>query len=108
MKSAKEEFEKTGSDEADDRMYTIRDQLQKITDDRKAIEGGIFSRPTPKQLTEAQQTRINNQINSLREKATGNSDKNEERYFNLINLRDAKDPKEMAAAIRDRIQAKKS
>lgn len=107
MKAAKEEFEKTGSDEADDRIYTIRDQLQRIADDRKAIEGGIFSRPTPKQLTEAQRTRINNQISSLREKATGDSDENQERYFNLINLRDAKDPKEMAVAIRDRTQAKK-
>jgi len=110
MKAAKEEFEKTGSDEADDRMYTIRDQLQRIADDRKAIEGGIFSRPTPKQLTEAQQIRINNQISSLRElrkKATGDSDENQERYYNLINLRDAKDLKEMAVAIRDRTQAKK-
>lgn len=107
MKAAKEEFEKTGSDEADDRMYTIRDQLQRIADDRKAIEGGIFSRPTPKQLTEAQQIRINNKINSLREKATGDYDENTERYFNLIKLRDAKDPKEMAVAIRDRTQAKK-
>jgi hypothetical protein len=107
LKAAREEFEKTGSDEADDRMYTIRDQLQRIADDRKAIENGIFSKPAPKPLTEAQRTRIDAQIETLRAKATGRADKNNERYRRLMNMRDAKDPKEMAAALRDKRQADK-
>jgi hypothetical protein len=107
LKAAREEFEKTGSDEVDDRMYTIRDQLQRIADDRKAIEGGIFSKPVPKPLTETRRARIDAQIDTLQAKATGRADKNYERYGRLINIRDAKDPKEMAAAIRDQIQADK-
>jgi hypothetical protein len=107
LKAAKEEFEKTGSDEADDRMYTIRDQLQRIADDRKAIENGIFSKPAPKPLTKTQLARINAQIESLRAQASGDSDENGDRYRRLMNMRDAKDPKEMAMALRDQMRVRK-
>ena len=109
LEKAREDYRRTNDDEADDRIYEARASLRRLAADRKAIQAGILSEPEPKQLNEGQRRRIEAKINTIAEKSRNNTATDAERalYRRLLDMKNAKDPLEMARALKERTEISK-
>jgi len=103
LDKARKDYDRTESDEASDRVSEALQGLTRIKDDRKAIQDGVLSKPEPKQLTQEQRQRLETRIAATAEKIRNNTATEAERnlYYRLLDMKNAKDPLEMARALRD-------